>query len=504
MPLAFSEQSFVRLPPQSWSLRWWGAFFADPSWLRALLTSLEVAALSCLLSVGAGTSAALGLTRLRPRLRAARRRLSSSARMVAPVIVLAVGLYALARAVGLVGSTLGLVLAHTMLALPYVVLNVGVSVAALDPRLALAASGLGAAPWRVFRTVTLPAILPGMLGGGIFAFVTSFDEVVLAVFLAGPSVKTLPVRIWEEVRVEYTPIVAVAATIMLVLALLGSLMGRLAAREDGMSAVALRGIAKRFGAFEALAPLDLEIASGEFVSFLGPSGSGKTTLLNICAGYLEPTAGQLLVAGRDITALPAAAAQYRHGVPELRAVSASRRVRERRLWPAGRARSPAPSSSAGSRRRCGACASTISAKRSVRSLSGGQQQRVALARAMVIEPDILLMDEPLGALDKQLRKDVQIEIRRMHVAHPRTTLYVTHDQEEALVMSDRIAVMRGGRVVQLGTAQELYSRPVDSFVARFLGESNLVAGPCGAARAMVRRRSRSTAPQPIEGCARRG
>jgi ABC-type Fe3+/spermidine/putrescine transport system ATPase subunit len=115
-------------------------------------------------------------------------------------------------------------------------------------------------------------------------------------------------------------------------------------------------------------------------------------------------------------------------------------------------------------------------RRSVRSLSGGQQQRVALARALAIEPDILLMDEPLGALDRQLRKEVQIEIRRMHVAHPRTTLYVTHDQEEALVMSDRIAVMRGGRVAQLGTADELYNRPADSFVARFLGESNLVAG----------------------------
>ena len=130
----------------------------------------------------------------------------------------------------------------------------------------------------------------------------------------------------------------------------------------------------------------------------------------------------------------------------------------------------------GSRKRCGAVRLDGFERRSVRSLSGGQQQRVALARAMVIEPDILLMDEPLGALDKQLRKEVQIEIRRMHVARPRTTLYVTHDQEEALVMSDRIAVMRGGRLVQLGTAQELYSRPADSFVARFLGESNLVAG----------------------------
>jgi putative spermidine/putrescine transport system permease protein len=230
VPLAFNQQSFVRLPPEHWSLRWWSAFFADPSWLHALLTSLEVAGLCCLLSIGAGTSAALGLARLAPKPRAIAESLFLGP-LVAPIIVLAVGLYALARAAGLVGSVSGLVLAHTMLALPYVVLNVGVSVASRDPQLALAASGLGAGPWHVFRTVTLPAILPGMLGGGIFAFVTSFDEVVLAVFLAGPSVKTLPVRIWEEVRVEYTPVVAVAATIMLVLAVIGSAVGRVAARR---------------------------------------------------------------------------------------------------------------------------------------------------------------------------------------------------------------------------------------------------------------------------------
>jgi ABC-type Fe3+/spermidine/putrescine transport system ATPase subunit len=114
--------------------------------------------------------------------------------------------------------------------------------------------------------------------------------------------------------------------------------------------------------------------------------------------------------------------------------------------------------------------------RSIRELSGGQQQRVALARAIVIQPDILLMDEPLGALDRQLRKEVQLEIRRLHAARPRTTIYVTHDQEEALVMSDRIAVMRAGHIVQVGTGVELYERPVDTFIARFLGESNLLAG----------------------------
>jgi putative spermidine/putrescine transport system permease protein len=189
---------------------------------------LEVAVLSATLSVVLGTAAALGLTRAGPRLNALLTALLLGP-VVVPVIVLAVALYVIARAAGLVGSLFALVAAHTMLALPYVALNVGVSLAALDRRLPLAASGLGASPWRVFRTVTLPLILPGVAGGGVFAFVTSFDEVVLSVFLAGPTVKTLPVRIWEEVRVEYTPVVAVAATLMISLALLAALGSRLVA-----------------------------------------------------------------------------------------------------------------------------------------------------------------------------------------------------------------------------------------------------------------------------------
>jgi ABC-type Fe3+/spermidine/putrescine transport system ATPase subunit len=242
-----------------------------------------------------------------------------------------------------------------------------------------------------------------------------------------------------------------------------------------VSAVAFRGIAKRFDGFEALSPLNLEIASGEFVSFLGPSGSGKTTLLNICAGHMQPSAGSLFVDGRDITSLPARRRnmgmvfQSYALFPHLDVFeNVAYGLRARKIARAELARQVEET------------LRTVRldgfGRRSVRSLSGGQQQRVALARALAIEPDILLMDEPLGALDRQLRKEVQIEIRRMHVAHPRTTLYVTHDQEEALVMSDRIAVMRGGRVAQMGTADELYNRPADSFVARFLGESNLVAG----------------------------
>jgi len=245
-----------------------------------------------------------------------------------------------------------------------------------------------------------------------------------------------------------------------------------------LSVVQFAGISKSFGAVRALNPTDLKIPSGEFLTLLGPSGSGKTTLLNICAGYLEPSAGRLVVGGRDVTALPprlrnmgmvfqnyalfphmSVAENVAYGlmVRKLPKDEIARRVSEvlqmTRLEAYG--------------------------ERAIRELSGGQQQRVALARAMVIQPDILLMDEPLGALDRQLRKEVQFEIRRLHAASPRTTIYVTHDQEEALVMSDRIAVMRAGRIVQIGSGADLYERPVDTFVARFLGESNLFAGTVG-------------------------
>ncbi|MBM3554107.1 MAG: ABC transporter ATP-binding protein [Alphaproteobacteria bacterium] len=242
-----------------------------------------------------------------------------------------------------------------------------------------------------------------------------------------------------------------------------------------MRGVAFSRIAKQFGQFHAILPLDLTVAPGEFVSLLGPSGSGKTTLLNICAGFETPSSGTLALDGTDITSL--SPRQRNIGmVFQNYALFPHMSVFENVAYGLC-VRGIAEADIA---RRVETVLATVRldgfGARRITSLSGGQQQRVALARAIVIEPDILLMDEPLGALDKQLRKDVQIEIRRMHLKQPRTTLYVTHDQEEALVMSDRIAVMRAGRIVQIGTAQNLYSRPVDTFVARFLGESNLIPG----------------------------
>jgi len=270
-----------------------------------------------------------------------------------------------------------------------------------------------------------------------------------------------------------------------------------------VSTVQFAGISKSFGAVAALHPTELDIPQGEFLTLLGPSGSGKTTLLNICAGYLAPTAGRLVVGGRDITALPprqrnmgmvfqnyalfphmsvAENVAYGLAVRKLARDEIAQRVADilkmTQLEGYG--------------------------ERAIRELSGGQQQRVALARAMVIQPDILLMDEPLGALDRQLRKEVQFEIRRLHRARPRTTIYVTHDQEEALVMSDRIAVMRAGRIVQIGSGTDLYERPVDTFVARFLGESNLLDGVVGT---LADGRATLVIPglaQPLEGRAAQG
>jgi ABC-type Fe3+/spermidine/putrescine transport system ATPase subunit len=270
-----------------------------------------------------------------------------------------------------------------------------------------------------------------------------------------------------------------------------------------MSTVQFCGIGKSFGSVCALAPTDLDIPQGEFLTLLGPSGSGKTTLLNICAGYLPPSGGRLIVGGRDVTALPPR--QRNMGmVFQNYALFPHMSVTENVAYGLAVRRLPRGEIA----RRVADVLRMIRldgyGDRAIRELSGGQQQRVALARAMVIQPDILLMDEPLGALDRQLRKEVQFEIRRLHAARPRTTIYVTHDQEEALVMSDRIAVMRAGRIVQVGSGEELYERPVDTFVARFLGESNLLEGAVGT---IASGRATLTVPglgQPLEGRAADG
>ncbi|HEV7251896.1 MAG TPA: ABC transporter permease [Mesorhizobium sp.] len=229
VPASFNEASFIYLPPRAYSGVWYERFLEDAEWQTSLVNSLHVAVLSTAIAVVLGTLAAIGLRRLEGRWRAGITALFL-APMIVPVVVTAVALYRSALDVGLSGTVVGMSLGHMILALPFVVINVGIALRAVDENWLRAASGLGGSPWTVFRTITLPNITPGIVGGAVFSFITSFDEVVVAVFLAGYSNKTLPVKIWESIRLEFTPVIAVAATVMIVLAVALFAVAQLASR----------------------------------------------------------------------------------------------------------------------------------------------------------------------------------------------------------------------------------------------------------------------------------
>lgn len=239
--------------------------------------------------------------------------------------------------------------------------------------------------------------------------------------------------------------------------------------------VRLVRLSRHYGDVTAVRDVDLTVAPGEFLTLLGPSGSGKTTTLMMIAGFVEPSSGDILIGGRSVVDLP----------PERRNIGVvfqnyalfphmsvfdnvafplrMRRVRREIV-----------------RQQVLEALELVQlggmAERRIQQLSGGQQQRVALARALVFRPPLLLMDEPLGALDRKLREQMQIEIKRIQKTLGLTVIYVTHDQEEALSMSDRVAIMNQGVIHQVGSPIEIYERPATTFVAQFIGESNLLDG----------------------------
>ncbi|MAZ04457.1 MAG: polyamine ABC transporter ATP-binding protein [Sneathiella sp.] len=247
-----------------------------------------------------------------------------------------------------------------------------------------------------------------------------------------------------------------------------------------MSVVSLTNIVKRFGAFTAVHPMSLEIPEGSFITLLGPSGCGKTTTLRMIAGLLDPTEGDITIGGERVNDLPihkrnlgivfqnyalfphktiaqnvAFGLKYRD-VSKADITKRVKDVLELVQLPDVGDRYPA-------------------------QLSGGQQQRIALARAIIIEPDVLLLDEPLSALDANLREDMRIELKRIQQQTGITTVFVTHDQSEALAMSDLVIVMSEGRVEQVGPPEEVYNNPASEFIARFLGTSNILDARCTAA-----------------------
>ena len=244
--------------------------------------------------------------------------------------------------------------------------------------------------------------------------------------------------------------------------------------------LAISGLTKRYGSFTAHAPTDLEVAEGEFLTLLGPSGSGKTTLLSLIAGLSVPDGGRLRIAGQDATY----AAPHERDVGMVfqnYALFPHMTIAENVAFPLKMRRVDRATAAKRAQQALELVRLPHVAARFPKELSGGQQQRIALARCLVYEPSIVLMDEPLGALDKKLRDQMQLEIKRIHRGTGATIVYVTHDQEEAMTMSDRICLMNGGRIEQLGTPSDLYFRPKTLFVADFIGESNLLRGSVSAA-----------------------
>ena len=239
------------------------------------------------------------------------------------------------------------------------------------------------------------------------------------------------------------------------------------------AALRLKGVRKNYGQVVAVAGIDLTVDEGEFFTLLGPSGSGKTTLLRLIAGFERPDGGRIELGGRDVTSLP----------PHLRETNTV--FQDYALFPhmsvgenIGYGLRIKGVPAAERRRRVESALQMVRLagldSRRPNQLSGGQRQRVALARAVINEPEVLLLDEPLGALDLKLRQEMQLELKRIQKQVGITFVYVTHDQEEALTMSDRVAVMANGRIEQVGPPVEVYERPATEFVAGFIGISNLL------------------------------
>jgi putative spermidine/putrescine transport system ATP-binding protein len=238
--------------------------------------------------------------------------------------------------------------------------------------------------------------------------------------------------------------------------------------------VDLVNISKNFGATQALSELNLSIRKGEFLTLLGPSGSGKSTTLMILAGFEQPCTGRIVLNGTDITALPPERRDF--GVVfQGYALFPHMTVEQNVAYPLRIRKVPADEITRRVKRVIERVGLAGMSTRRIQQLSGGQQQRVALARALVFEPKLLLLDEPLSALDRRLRQEMQGELTRIHQDFGTAFVFVTHDQEEALALSDRVAVFSDGRLEQLGTPKEIYERPVNLFVAKFLGDTNLLA-----------------------------
>lgn len=540
VPISFGAGSAIVFPPRELSLEWYRNLIDDPRWGRNALLSLQVAALATFFATVVGTAAAVGISRVENNAVSKFLKMFFIAPMIVPLMVISVGLYIVFARNGLLGSIWALAIAHAIVVLPFVVMPVMSRLASLDPAFERASASLGAGQLRTLFEVILPLLVPAILAAAIFSFVFSFDEVVLAQFLSGPRFETLPRKLWDGLSQNGLDKTVTSIASVQLFIVLGSFAAwslwkagcnrRLARSAGGADAASLlhasadgaappaplaltangsppmnvafkppapaiaisaapsaaageqhgygidfRRISKFYGEKVVVEEANFAVNPGEFVTILGPSGSGKTTLLMLVAGFISPDAGRLMLGKRDISRVPPH--QRDIGVVfQSYALFPHMTVAQNVAYPL-RARSIAKAEQeAKVRWALDRVHMRDFADRRITQLSGGQQQRIALARAISFGPRALLMDEPLSALDRNLRVEMQREIRSLQQSLGQTVIFVTHDQEEALNMSDRVAVINEGRIQQVASPRDLYLRPQNSFVANFFGESNLFRG----------------------------
>lgn len=529
VPISFGQGNAITFPPKVFSFEWYTVLVEDPRWGRTAWLSFQVAALATLFATVVGVVAAVGIARVQNPALAKFLKIFFIAPMIVPLMVIGVGLYIVFAKLGLLGAIWPLALAHAIVVLPFVVMPVMSRLTSLDPALERASASLGAGQLRTLVFVTLPLLVPAIIAAAVFAFVFSFDEVVLAQLLAGPRFETLPRKIYESLSQNGLDksITSIASLqLYLVLGFLGihvlwqrrmkrrlvtTTASETAARtaaaltpaavpfvpESGKTpamkhfspaaneaasiaekhgfAIHFQRLTKFYGDKAVVEDANFSVEPGEFLTILGPSGSGKTTLLMLIAGFALPDAGRLMLGTRDISLVPPH--QRDIGVVfQSYALFPHMTVAQNVAYPLKARNMPKAEQQrlvtwALDRVHMGAYG-----ERRIPQLSGGQQQRIALARAIAFSPRALLMDEPLSALDRNLRIEMQREIRSLQRELGQTVVFVTHDQEEALNMSDRVAVMNEGRIQQVATPKDLYLTPANSFVADFFGESNLFRG----------------------------
>ncbi len=484
----------LTFPFQGFSTRWYDEVFGNEQFREALFNSLELALATAAFTFVFGTAAAYGVTRSGSRLAGAGVALFLLP-ITLPLLFVGIALLIALRRVDIELSLLTILIGHSIIAFPFFFMIARVALDRLDPMLEEAAADLGASPWTAFRKVTLPQVFPVLLGAAALAFMVSLDEFVVTFFVSRQRDDPAAVHLLAaaddpepEHQRRLDPVDGDHP---------GALHLRLrdgdprrappraprrrSTGPGGMSDAALRfervGHSYQEGE-PVLREIDLEVADGEFVTLLGPSGCGKTTLLRIAAGFLRPSEGAVYLRGEDVTAVP----PHRRAVNlvfQRAALFPHLDVYDNLAFGLKLAKLPKREVAGRVREALELVRLEGYAHRRSGELSGGQAQRVALARALINRPQVLLMDEPLSALDLRVRLEMEAELRRLHRETATTFVYVTHDQHEALALSDRIAVLDRGEIAQLGTPAEIYHRPASALTARFVGDANVLPGEGG-------------------------